>query len=112
MRKKLLSNTAHELRTPLSAMRGELEGMMDGLIPVDKPHIESLLEETGRLKNILDGMEELAQAQASALTLKKQQFDLGLFLSQVVSRFHSVAQEKAVEFNEAYERDLLIHADP
>lgn len=112
LRKKLLSNTAHELRTPLSAMRGELEGMMDGLIPVDKPHIESLLEETGRLKNILDGMEELAQAQASALTLKKQQFDLGLFLSQVVSRFHSIAQEKAVEFNEAYERDLLIHADP
>ncbi|MDA8423138.1 MAG: HAMP domain-containing sensor histidine kinase, partial [Nitrospiraceae bacterium] len=56
--------------------------------------------------------EELAQAQASALTLKKQQFDLGLFLSQVVSRFHSVAQEKAVECNEAYERGLMIYADP
>ena len=50
LRKKLLSNVAHELRTPLGAMRGELEGMMDGLIPSGREQLQSLHEETGRLK--------------------------------------------------------------
>jgi two-component system sensor histidine kinase BaeS len=112
LRKKLLSNTAHELRTPLCAMRGELEGMMDGLIPADGPHIGSILEETGRLKNILDGMEELAQAQASALTLKKRDIDLGEFLSQVVSRFRANAGDRGVELNVAHGEGLKAYADP
>ena len=66
LRKKLIANVAHELRTPLGAMRGELEGMMDGLIPADKQQIQSLHEETGRLRNILDGMEELVRPRRAA----------------------------------------------
>ncbi len=112
LRKKLLSNTAHELRTPLGAMQGELEGMIDGLIPADRQHLESLLEETGRLKNILDGMEELAQAQASALTLRKQHLDIGKFLPQIVSRFHAAAREKGVELNVTCEVGFSVFADP
>lgn len=112
LRKKLLSNTAHELRTPLTAMQAELEGMQDGLIPADKPHITSILEETSRLKNILNGMEELAQAQASALTLKKQDIDHGKFLQQVASRFQTSAHEKGVELSVGYERGITVHADP
>ena len=72
LRKKLISNVAHELRTPISAMRGEIEGMVDGLITTDKEQLKSLYEETGRLKNLLDGIDELSQAQASALIFKKQ----------------------------------------
>ena len=112
LRKKLLSNTAHELRTPLTAMQGELEGMQDGLIPADKPHITSILEETARLKHILNGMEELAQAQASALTLKKQEIDLTKFLPQIASRFQASAHEKGVELNVGYERGITVYADP
>lgn len=110
LRKKLVSNTAHELRTPLSVMQGELEGMLDGLIPINRPRLGSLLEETGRLRNILDGMEELAQAQASVLTLRKQHLALDRFLAQVVSRFYPAAL--AVEFKVACEEGLTVYADP
>ncbi|MFA5180456.1 MAG: ATP-binding protein [Syntrophales bacterium] len=112
LRKKVLSNTAHELRTPLSAMQGELEGMIDGLIPADRQHIGSLYEETGRLKNILNGMEDLAQAQASALTLKKQHFDLCPFLSQIISRFDMTIRDKGTELNFECELGLIVYADP
>jgi two-component system sensor histidine kinase BaeS len=112
LRKKVLSNTAHELRTPLGAMQGELEGMMDGFIPADQQHLGSLYEETGRLKNILNGMEELAQAQASALTLKKQHFDFGPFLSQIVSRFDTAIRNKGAELNIECETGLTVYADP
>jgi len=72
LRRKLLTNLAHEFRTPLSAISGELEGMMDGLIPAGKEELRSLHEEAGRLKQMMDGCEELALAQASAATLARE----------------------------------------
>jgi two-component system sensor histidine kinase BaeS len=63
LRKKMTSNIAHELRTPVSAIRGELEGMMDGLIPFDQEHIQSLHAEIGRFKTISEGLEELSSAE-------------------------------------------------
>ena len=91
LRKKLISNVAHELRTPISAMRGEIEGMVDGLITTDKEQLKSLYEETGRLKNILDGIDELSQAQASALSLRKQSIELKPFLKNIIDRFSKIS---------------------
>lgn len=86
LRKKLLSNIAHELRTPLAAVQGEIEGMMDGLIPTGKDQLRSLQEEVSRLKKMLEGMEELTRAQASALTLKKRKIEMKPFLGNIAER--------------------------
>jgi two-component system sensor histidine kinase BaeS len=112
LRKKLLSNVAHELRTPLGAMRGELEGMMDGLIPSDKGQLQSLYEETGRLRKMLDGMEELAQAQASVLTLRKQPVLLKPFLDNIVDRARKAVREKNVLLMLECSDGLSVFADP
>lgn len=112
LRKKLLSNTAHELRTPVGAIRGELEGMMDGFIPTDKEQIKSLYDETDRIKRILDGMEELAQAQASALALRKQTVDLESFLNQIMERIARSVQGKDITFKLECEPKLSLSADP
>jgi len=107
LRKKLISNVAHELRTPISAMRGEIEGMVDGLITTDKEQLKSLYEETGRLKNILDDIDELSQAQASALSLKKQPIELKPLLRDITERFN-----KGVSLGFQCDDGLLINADP
>jgi two-component system sensor histidine kinase BaeS len=112
LRKKLLSNVAHELRTPLGAMRGELEGMMDGLIPSDKGQLQSLYEETGRLRKMLDGMEELAQAQASVLTLRKQPVLLKPFLDNIIDRARKAVREKNVLLMLECSDGLSVFADP
>ena len=112
LRKKLISNTAHELRTPLGAMRGELEGMIDGFIPMDKEHLQSLYEETGRLKNILEGIEELSQAQASALSLRKQQIELKPFLESILDRFNKLFFDKGISAELRCREKLMIYADP
>ncbi len=96
LRKKLISNITHELRTPLTAMQGEIEGMMDGLIPANNQQLQSLHEETNRLKKMIDGMEELAQAQASALTLKKRQVALKPFLETILERFRTQIAGKEI----------------
>ncbi len=112
LRKKLISNIAHELRTPISAIRGELEGMMDSLIPTDKEQLHSLYEETGRLKYILDGIEELTQAQTSALTLRKQSIELRPFFKNIVERFNKLFLDKGVAMELQCDDGIIVNADP
>jgi two-component system sensor histidine kinase BaeS len=112
LRRKLTANIAHELRTPLSAMQGELEAMIDGLIKTDAEHLLSLHEETGRLKKLIEGIEELSMAEASILEMKRQQIELKLFLSNIQGRFERLFRDKEVGLLLECEDDLTVNADP
>ncbi len=94
LRRKLIADVAHELRTPLGVMRGELEGMMDGLILNDTTHLQSLHDETGRLKKIVDGIEELNQAEGECAFLAKQPFKVRVFFENIVERYKKVFSKK------------------
>jgi two-component system sensor histidine kinase BaeS len=112
LRKKLLTNVAHELRTPLGAMRAELEGMMDGLIPGGKEQLQSLHDETGRLKRMLDRMEDVAHAEASVVTIRKEPVRLEPLLKNIVQRIDSRAREKGVVLGLECADHLVANADP
>jgi two-component system sensor histidine kinase BaeS len=112
LRRKLIADVAHELRTPLGVMRGELEGMMDGLIPNDTARLQSLHDETGRLKTMVDGIEELNQAEASVLSLRMQHYRIKPFLENIVERYRNVFQEKGVALELACSHEIEINADP
>jgi two-component system sensor histidine kinase BaeS len=111
-RRKLISNVAHELRTPLGAMRSEMEGIMDDIVPLDKRQIQSLYEETGRLRHILEGIEDLAEAEASSVTLEKQPVELKPFLTHIVERFSGLFREKGVSIELECADTIMINADP
>lgn len=96
LRRQLVSNAAHELRTPLMVIKGELEGMMDGLLPTTPEALQSLHDETTRLTAILDGVDELTRAQAAGLRLNLQPIGLTAFFRQVVARFERQAAEQQV----------------
>jgi len=112
LRRKLIANVAHELRTPLAAMRGELEGMIDGMLASDEDQLRSLYEETGRLRTMLDGIDDLTQAQASSLTLEKQQVELAGFLGNIGERFRARAVEEGVRIQVEVEEGSTALADP
>jgi two-component system sensor histidine kinase BaeS len=112
LRKKLTANVAHELRTPLGAVRGELEGMIDGLIPSDKDNLRSVYDEIGRMRIVLDGMEEVAQAEASGLTLNLKRFDLSQFMSDITERYRRMFNEQQVELELDMKKGLQVFADP
>ncbi len=112
LRKKLTSNIAHELRTPISAVRGELEGMMDGLISVDKEALQSLYSEIGRLKTILEGIEDLSQAEASSLMVRKKHLQLRPFLRNITDRFGKTFMDKGITLELLCDEDAAVSADP
>ncbi|MEW5743924.1 MAG: ATP-binding protein [Nitrospirota bacterium] len=112
LRKKLTANIAHELRTPLSAMRGELEGMVDGLIPADREHLQSLYAEIGRLRNIIEGIEELSRAEASSLTLHRQSIELCPFLANIAERYRKIFSDKGITLECRCPDAITLNADP
>jgi two-component system sensor histidine kinase BaeS len=112
LRKKLTANVAHELRTPISAVRGELEGMIDGLIPADRENLQSLYDEIGRLRTILDGIEDLSQVEASSMALERREVELGPFLSAIVERYGGIFRDKGVALELECADGLGVDADP
>ncbi len=111
-RKKLLTDLAHDLRTPLGAIRGELEAMMDGLLPATREGLQSLHEEAGRLRRMLERFEDLARAQASALTLAQERVALRPLLRHLLERLERGAAGANVATRLDCPEDLVVRADP
>jgi two-component system sensor histidine kinase BaeS len=112
LRKKVSANFAHEMRTPLAIMQGQLEGVLDGLIPNERRVLESLLEENLRLARILANVEELVQAEASAISLNRICFPLRPLLESIAQRFSEAGGEKEISFSVACNDEVRVNADP
>jgi len=112
LRRTLLSNAAHELRTPLAIISGELEGMLDGVLPTDRSALQSLHDEARRLTAILDGVDELSRAEASVLNLHKETFVLKPYLTTIASRFERIMAEKNAVLLLECPDNIRINADP
>ena len=72
LRKKMVADVAHELRTPLANIRGYLEAMRDGVVTPDRATIESIYEEALLLARLVDDLQELALVDAGELSLERQ----------------------------------------
>jgi signal transduction histidine kinase len=71
-RRRLLSDVAHELRTPLSVIQANLEAVLDGLYPADREHLGRVLDETKVMSRLLDDLQTLSTAEAGALKLHRE----------------------------------------
>lgn len=86
-RRELLADISHELRTPITVIQGNLEGMLDGIYPSDQDQIQSILEETHVLARMIDDLSLLSLADSGALRLQLEPTDLGELIDDVVSSF-------------------------
>lgn len=96
LRRNLTADVAHELRTPLSVVRGKLEGVLDGVYPATSEHLEPMLEEIQLLTRLVEDLRLLAQAEAGQLTLEKQPMDVGNLLRDAQVNFSPQADDRGV----------------
>jgi signal transduction histidine kinase len=97
LRRNMVADIAHELRTPLSNVRGYLEAVRDGVIKPDAEAIRSLEEEAALLSRLVDDLQELSLAEAGELKLVCQAQDIGDFIKQTVVGVESQAAEKGLK---------------
>ncbi len=112
-RRALLADVAHELRTPLSVIQGNAEGMIDGLYPADGRHLTTLLEETKVMARLLQDLQTLSTAEAGQLVLHREPTAAARLTDDSVAAFASAAREKGVDLRtEVADRLPELQVDP
>jgi two-component system, OmpR family, sensor kinase len=112
LRRNLVADVAHELRTPLSVMQGTLTAQLDGVFPLDLSETAKLYDETRLLSRLVDDLRELAQVEAGQLQLNIGAIDLKRVIATTVNAFDGVASEKQIAVHDAAADHLpMIKAD-
>lgn len=96
-RRNLTADVAHELRTPLHIIQGNLEGILDGVYQPTPEHIQMTLDETHALARLVDDLHTITQAEAGQLSLHLEAVDVTELLADVQTSFSSLAEEKGIE---------------
>lgn len=111
-RQRWMADIAHELRTPVSVMKGEIEAMTDGVREADERMTASLNEEVDHLASMVDDLQALALADAGALNLRKQTLDLAELASQTAESFRNRLAERKIRLETSLECEAEISGDP
>ena len=67
LRRRLVTDVAHELRNPIAALRAQIEGIAEGVLPADEHRLTSLVDDVGTLSRLVDDLQELSVAEAGRL---------------------------------------------
>ncbi|MBC7814261.1 MAG: HAMP domain-containing protein [Burkholderiales bacterium] len=94
LRRNMVNDVAHELRTPLSNIRGYLEALQDGIARPTPEIIASLHEEAMLLTRLVDDLQELALAEAGQLRLARQPVAVAELVGQAVIALQPIAESK------------------
>ena len=95
-RRHLLADVAHELRTPLAILQGNVEGMLDGLYARDDARLGAVLEEAQVLSKLAEDVRTLALAETRTLELHREAVDPAGLVEDAVAAFRAAADERRV----------------
>ncbi|POX58909.1 two-component sensor histidine kinase [Streptomyces sp. Ru62] len=111
-RKAMVSDIAHELRSPLTNIRGWLEVVRDGVVEPDPALLDSLHEEALVLQRIIDDLQDLAAADAGTLRLHREPLRAGDLLDQVAAAHRVAADAAGVALRTEADAAAWLDADP
>lgn len=112
LRRHLTSNIAHELRTPITVLRSNLEAVSDGVVPCEPETIRSLESEVERLTNLIKGIEDFTKAEAFLLSpTEYEEVRLSEFVSSVTASMHKVFEDSGAELSIACSTESTFETD-
>lgn len=112
IRRSLVADVAHELRTPVSNIRGYLEAIQDGLVKTDHGTLDSMHEEVLILTRFIEDLQELALADSGQLHLDIQPCDMSDLVRRAVTALQNRAEAKGIEVDADVPGPAPIQADP
>lgn len=111
-RKAMVSDVAHELRTPLSNIRSRLEAGRDGIAVPDQAFMNSLLAEALQLQHIIDDLQDLEAADAGALRLHPEPLYVRDLLDHFAAAHRARADAAGIRLDVHTEGHPALTADP
>ena len=112
-RRELLSDLAHELRTPLATIEGYVEGVRDGVVPASHETWSVLEIETSRIRRLIDDLQKVSRAEERQLDLRLRSLSPRLIVADAVRAAGPAYAEKGVLLHAAGAEQLPpVAADP
>jgi histidine kinase len=99
MRRQLIGDVSHELRTPLTAIKGSMEGLLDGVLPPTPETFQNIHLEADRLQRLVSDLEELSRVEAGAVRLELEPGDITPLIESVTQRLKPQFQEKKISLD-------------
>ena len=113
--KRLTSDVAHELRTPLMAMLATVEAMQDGVYPTDSEHLETVASETRRLARLVQQMLDLSRMENRTAPMNVEPVDMVPFIRTIVDSQERLFADRDLRLRFADEtqgKSATIEIDP
>jgi signal transduction histidine kinase len=85
LRRDLVANVSHELKTPISALRARLENLLDGVERPDPEVLQVMLQQTERLTRLVEQLLDLSRLESGDVPLEREPVDLGSLIAEVVT---------------------------
>ena len=112
LRQNMVSDVAHELRTPLSSIKGYIEALREGLIEPHDEMIDSLHQEILLLTRLVEDLQDLTLADAGELELNRQAISLEDIVLTVVESLQRDAEEAGIDLKVSVKDSPLVEIDP
>ncbi len=103
LRRNMIADIAHELRTPISVLQGNIEGIIDGVLPDKRETLDILHAETLELARLVEDLRTLSLAETGQLKFDLQPVDLGKLSQRVAESFKAVGAARGIDI------DTVIH---
>lgn len=111
LRRRLTSDMAHELRSPLAVLRSQIEGIQDGVLTVNADRLTRLATEVQRLTQLIDDMNELTNLENALYVLEFQPVDLTAMATALADDYQALFEQKGLLLAKALEPELKVQAD-
>tara|TARA_Y100000590_G_scaffold203470_1_gene230814 strand:+ start:11059 stop:12468 length:1410 start_codon:yes stop_codon:yes gene_type:complete len=110
-RKIMIADIAHELRTPMTNLKGYIEGWSDGIIKPDNETLQILDYQVNTLSKIIDDLSTLSLAESGMLNLNISEFDLNNKIFEIINNFKLRSKSKNINITNNIPSDITINYD-
>lgn len=107
LRKDLISDVAHELKTPIAAVSSQLQGMVDGVLSIDNKRLNNTLSDLNRLNNLVDLLYEYTNLRTKFSKLEIQKFNIYNLVTEVIESFSATD----IKIINNIEKTLVLNTD-
>ena len=101
VQKKFVANVSHDFRSPLTSIRGYLEAMLDGTIPVEmhEKYLSIVLNETDRLTKLTNSLLQLNNLNTKGMSLNRTDFDINVMIRDTLDTFEGICMKKGISID-------------
>ncbi|MCD6577604.1 MAG: HAMP domain-containing protein, partial [Anaerolineaceae bacterium] len=106
MRRQLIGDISHELRTPLTAIKGSMEGLIDGVLTSDETTYKQIFHEADRLQRLVEDLQELSRVEGGAFKLVKKKTNVDELLHNALTPLLNTFIKKGIQVSIHSENNL------